>query len=85
LHEHFRTDAGTVRGGTRKEPLDVRGSDISIYWFSGNVAATLRIYKEGRLMGPLELSANEVIRPPMALAAFPNEIVLPPREWAERA
>ena len=58
-------------------------TDVSLYWFSGNVASTLRIYKENSAQ-PLVFSSGERIVPPLSFASFPKEIVTPPREWVER-
>jgi pimeloyl-ACP methyl ester carboxylesterase len=59
-------------------------TNVSIYWFSGNVAATLRMYKENA-NEPLRFQAGERIHPPLYYARFPAEILSPPREWVERA
>jgi len=56
---------------------------ISVYWFSGNAASTLRIYKENAAQ-PLRFDSSETIIPPLCYASFPKEIVSPPREWVER-
>lgn len=57
--------------------------NISLYWFSGNVASTLRIYKENSAQ-PLVFGPGERIVPPLCFASYPKEIVNPPREWVER-
>jgi hypothetical protein len=59
-------------------------TNTSIYWFSGNVGATLRIYKESR-GALLTFPKGERMTVPMTFAAFPKEICPPPREWVERA
>jgi pimeloyl-ACP methyl ester carboxylesterase len=64
--------------------IDELLTNISVYWFSGNVAATLRIYKENSAH-PLRFDSGERIVPPLCFARFPKEIVSPPREWVERA
>jgi pimeloyl-ACP methyl ester carboxylesterase len=64
--------------------LDELLTNICIYWFSRNVGATLRIYKENR-GSPLTFSAGERLTVPMSFAAFPKEICPPPRQWVERA
>ena len=63
--------------------LDELLTNVSVYWFSGNVAATLRMYEENARQ-PLRFSSGERILPPLAYARFPKEIVNPPREWVER-
>ena len=63
--------------------IDELLTNVSIYWFSGNVASTLRIYKENSAQ-PLIFAAGERIIPPLCFASYPKEIVSPPREWVER-
>lgn len=63
--------------------LDQLLTDISIYWFSGNVASTLRIYKENR-SEPLKFNDGERVEPALGMALFPAELPTPPRSWVER-
>ena len=58
-------------------------TNVSVYWFSGNVGATLRMYQENS-RAPLRFGPGERIRVPLSFARFPKEIVSPPREWVER-
>lgn len=64
-------------------PFDALLSDISLYWFSGSIQATLRLYKENRL-NPLVFEANERVETPLGVALFPKELPMPPRSWVER-
>ncbi len=64
--------------------LDELLTNVSIYWFSRAVGATLRIYKENHA-STLLFAPDERVTVPMAFAAFPREICPPPREWVERA
>ncbi len=68
---------------TQRFDLDELLTNVSVYWFSGNVASTLRIYQENA-REPLRFASGERIVPPLAYARFPKEIVSPPREWVER-
>ena len=68
---------------TERFDIDELLTNISVYWFSGNAAATLRMYRENA-GEPLRLGEGERIRPPLCYASFPKEIVNPPREWVER-
>jgi pimeloyl-ACP methyl ester carboxylesterase len=68
---------------TERFDLDELLTNVAVYWFSGNVAATLRIYEENARQ-PLRFGAGERIRPPLCYARFPKEIINPPREWVER-
>lgn len=58
-------------------------TNISIYWFTGNITSSLRLYKE-RLRATPPLAAGQRIPTPFGYAAFPKEIFRPPREFAER-
>ena len=63
--------------------FDTLLTDISLYWFSGTVDATLRLYKANRLK-PLRLEPGERVEPPLGVALFPRELPMPPRSWVER-
>jgi pimeloyl-ACP methyl ester carboxylesterase len=63
--------------------LDELLTNVAVYWFSGNVAATLRMYEENARQ-PLRFDPGERISPPLSYARFPKEIINPPREWVER-
>ncbi|MEZ0470070.1 epoxide hydrolase family protein [Luteimonas salinilitoris] len=63
--------------------MDELLTDISLYWFGGQVEASLRIYKENRAQ-PLVFTPGERVVPPMGMALFPKELPLPPRAWVER-
>lgn len=64
---------------TRDELL----TNISIYWFTGNITSSLRLYKERGLAAP-QLQPGQRVPVPFGHARFPKEIMRPPREWAER-
>jgi pimeloyl-ACP methyl ester carboxylesterase len=68
---------------TERFDIDELLTNISVYWFSGNAASTLRIYKENAAQ-PLLFDSGERVVPPLCYASFPKEIVSPPREWVER-
>lgn len=63
--------------------LDDLLTNISLYWLTGQLDASFRMYKE---------SANDALRPapgervstPLGVAVFPHEILSPPRSWVER-
>jgi len=50
---------------------------ISVYWFTGTVTSSARIYWESK---ERDLSAVEV---PSGISIFPREIIRPSRRWAE--
>jgi pimeloyl-ACP methyl ester carboxylesterase len=68
---------------TQRFDLDELLTNVAVYWFSGNVAATLRMYEENARQ-PLRFDSGERISPPLSYARFPKEIINPPREWVER-
>lgn len=56
---------------------------ISIYWFSQSMPAAIRLYWEGR-RAPMHFSKDQRISVPTAIARFPRELPLPPRQYVER-
>lgn len=63
--------------------LDTLLTDISLYWFSDSLTASLRLYKENRLR-PLVFAPGERVTTPLGVALFPRELPMPPRAWVER-
>lgn len=63
--------------------LDTVLTDIALYWFSGTVQASLRLYKENRQQ-PLAFSRGERVSVPLGVALFPIELPMPPRSWLGR-
>ncbi|MYA67815.1 MAG: epoxide hydrolase [Gammaproteobacteria bacterium] len=58
-------------------------TNISIYWFTGTITSSTRIYYENRNT-PAE-KPIEYIDVPTGAAIFPAEIYIAPRAWAEAA
>ena len=63
--------------------LDELLANISLYWFTGCMGASFHPYF-ARMHGPWPIPDGGPITPPTAYAAFPKEIVRPPRSMAER-
>lgn len=63
--------------------LDDLLTNISLYWFSGTVTSTLRLYRENRRR-PVHFQSGERVVPPLGVARFPRELPMPPRSWLER-
>ncbi|MGY2257667.1 alpha/beta fold hydrolase [Pseudomonas sp. SDO55104_S430] len=63
--------------------LDTLLTNIALYWFSGNVHASLRLYKENR-QNPLVFEPGERVDTPLGVSLFPKEIPMPPRSWVAR-
>ena len=82
--EKFRTWSdcgGDVESVYSKDDLL---TNVMIYWVSGCINSSTRLYYENRLH-PLVLNDGERIATPSAYARFPKELTRPPREWAARA
>lgn len=63
--------------------MDTLLTEISIYWFSGSLESSLRLYKEGKAR-PMSFANGQRIDTPTAVAHFAKELPLPPRSWVER-
>jgi pimeloyl-ACP methyl ester carboxylesterase len=85
---HFWTDC--ERDGQR----DVRNAvswdqllaNVSLYWFTGTIASSMRLYREfAEALARREVEALPNISTPTGIAMYPGEIVKCPRAWAERS
>lgn len=63
--------------------MDHMLANISLYWFTGCINASFFPYY-ARMHRPWPVPDGGPITPPAAIAAFPREIVRPPRSLAER-
>jgi microsomal epoxide hydrolase len=57
--------------------------NVSIYWFTGTINSSTRLYYES--IGPGRAYTRSPITVPLGYAAFPAEIVSFPRAWYEKA
>ena len=83
IAEKFRSWSDCDGDVERVFSLDALLTDISIYWFGDSLNASLRLYKENRRQ-PLVFAPGERVIPPLGMAVFPHELMLPPRSWVER-
>jgi pimeloyl-ACP methyl ester carboxylesterase len=60
-------------------------TNIMIYWVTGTIATSARLYFERRNNPERAASNSGYIATPTGFAKFPQEISDPPREWLERA
>ncbi len=67
----------------RSFSLDAMLTNIAIYWFTGSIGSSMRLYREGR-QRPLHFQPGERVLPPTGLALFPKELPMPPRALVER-
>lgn len=64
-------------------PPDVLIDNLMVYWISETIGSSMRAYYEARHFRPA-LRATDRVRVPTAVAMFPKDLALAPREWAER-
>jgi pimeloyl-ACP methyl ester carboxylesterase len=57
---------------------------VTLYWLTGTIGSSMRLYREARAV-PLAFTEGDRVTPPCAVARFPKEEPMPPREWVERA
>jgi microsomal epoxide hydrolase len=60
-------------------------TNISLYWFTGTIASSLRLYREQTLADGGSTSPRlGRLQVPVGVAVYPGEIFRSPRAWAER-
>jgi pimeloyl-ACP methyl ester carboxylesterase len=64
---------------TRNELLD----NLMMYWLPACGASAARLYPESHYRMFLDQTNQDVVELPVAVSAFPNELVPVPRSWAE--
>jgi len=84
LVEKYRAWSDCEGDVTRKFSLDELLTVITLYWVTGTIGSSIRLYYEGRL-NPRRLAPGERVEVPCGVALFPRDIAHPPREWGERA
>lgn len=57
-------------------------SDVTLYWVTGTVGSSMRIYREHQLCDRDE--ALPPMKTPVAYAVFPKEVVASPERWIDR-
>jgi pimeloyl-ACP methyl ester carboxylesterase len=72
-------DGDVYRSFSRDELL----RNVTLYWMTGTIASSFRLYFETR-KAPLHFTADDFVPVPCGFAHFPKEILTPPREWVER-
>ena len=68
---------GKTEGLTRDDILD----NVTLYWLTNTTVSSARIYWENKLA----FFAPKHVTIPVAVSAFPDEVVQTPRSWAETA
>ena len=82
--EKFRAWSDCDGDVERRFSKDVLLTNVMIYWLTGAIGSSFWPYWQLRHR-PWWPSATERVPVPTAYAAFPREILRPPRAWAERA
>lgn len=82
--EKFRAWSDCGGEVERRFSKDELLTNIMIYWVSGTIGSSMRLYYESR-RHPWGLRQGERIAVPTGFARFAVEITRPPREWVERA
>jgi pimeloyl-ACP methyl ester carboxylesterase len=67
----------------RSFSLDDICTNLSIYWFTGTIGSSMRMYAANARI-PREQLARRV-EVPSGFALFPADIIRPPREWLDRS
>jgi pimeloyl-ACP methyl ester carboxylesterase len=76
-HLIARVFDGATEGLTRDDILD----NITLYWLTNTAVSSARLYWENKL--PFFAAKNVTI--PVAVSAFPDDIDVPTKGWAEKA
>jgi pimeloyl-ACP methyl ester carboxylesterase len=72
-----RVFAGQAEGLSRDDILD----NVTLYWLTNTAVSSARLYWESKFA----FFAPKHVAIPVAVSAFPDEVVQTPRSWAERA
>lgn len=75
-----RSIAGMPEGLSKDDVLD----NISLFWFTRTAISAARLYWENTLAG-VSFFATKGVKLPVACSAFPDEMFVAPRSWAEKA
>ncbi|MGH9863791.1 MAG: epoxide hydrolase family protein [Candidatus Acidiferrales bacterium] len=57
-------------------------TDVTLYWVTGTVGSSMRIYRENRLSDSDEAPSR--MKTPVAYAVFPKEVVAAPERWIDQ-
>jgi len=81
--EKFRTWSDCGGDVERRFSKDELLTNVTLYWVTGSINSSFWPYY-ARYHAPWPIPDGQRIEVPTAYAAFPKEIVRPPRSWAER-
>jgi len=64
-------------------PLDMLIDNLMVYWVTGTIGSSMRLYYDSKhFRAPLRV--GDQVEVPTAVCMWPKELVVAPREWAER-
>jgi pimeloyl-ACP methyl ester carboxylesterase len=72
-------DGDIERVFTKDEILTV----VSMYWFTGTIGSSMRMYRANAAIDPAQLARR--VEVPSGFSIYPADIARPPREWLERS
>jgi len=64
-------------------PLEMLADNLTIYWMSNTIASSIRYYYDASRLRP-HLRSSDYVEAPTAVAMWPKDIGIAPRELAER-
>ncbi len=73
---------GWSERGIATYTMDEVLTNVSIYWFTGTIGTSMRMYQAMTQTPPAQAARR--IEVPTGYSVFPGDINQPPREWAER-
>jgi microsomal epoxide hydrolase len=79
--EKFRTWSDCGGDVERRFSKDELLANITLYWVTGTINSSIRLYCESMRSGRFGLA--EYVGVPTGCAIFPKELIKPPRRWAE--
>jgi pimeloyl-ACP methyl ester carboxylesterase len=82
--EKFRSWSDCGGEVERRFSKDQLLTNVTLYWLTGTIGSSMRLYAEARAV-PLGFAEGRRVPVPCAVARFPAEAPMPPREWVERA
>ena len=59
-------------------------TNIMLYWVTGTISSSARLYLEDAFQSVPQLSVGQYIEVPAGVATFPKDLTYPPRELGER-
>ncbi|MGH6986475.1 MAG: epoxide hydrolase family protein [Terriglobia bacterium] len=81
--EKFRAWSDCGGEVTSAFPLEMLIDNLMVYWMTNTIGSSIRYYYEAARLRP-PLRADDFVRAPTAVAMWPHDIALAPRELAER-